>query len=203
MPRVNKERVALLKEFIRDYRSDNDRFPSFSEMQAGMNYSSRQTLQADIKRLKEEGFLIADDAGRLTFSSAAGDVKGIATSVVGSVRCGSPTEAHEEIEGFVILPTVIFGADKNLVLLKAKGDSMKGKQIVDGDLLVVRKQPTANVGEIVIALLDSGETTCKTLRKDNNGNYYLEAANNDYSDIWPEGTWCIYGVVRHAIHNFA
>ena len=199
---TDTKRVTALKEYVKGFRTDNDRFPTFQEIFDGCGYKSRQTLQADIRRLIEEGFLVTDARGRISFSAAADGIKGTATSVVGSVRCGSPTEAQEEIEGCVILPTAIFGADKNLVLLKAKGDSMKDRQITDGDLLVVRKQPAAEVGEIVIALLENGETTCKTLRKDDNGNCYLEAANADYADIYPEGEWCIYGVVRQAIHNF-
>ena len=200
---TDTKRVTALKEFAKTFRTDNDRFPTFREMFDGCGYKSRQTLQADIRRLIDEGFLVAGEHGRLSFSDVAGGgIKGTATSVVGSVRCGAPAEAQEEIEGCVILPTAIFGADKNLVLLKAKGDSMKGKQITDGDLLVVRRQPTAEVGDIVIALLEGGETTCKTLRKDGNGNCYLEAANNEYDDIYPEGTWHIYGVVRQAIHDY-
>lgn len=202
MRTTDKNRVNALKEYIRCFRIDYDRFPTFREMLNGCEYVSRQTLQADIRRLIDEGFLVSGEHGRISFSDAADGIKGNAISVVGSVRCGSPTEAQEEVEGCVILPTAIFGTDKNLVLLRAKGDSMKDRQISDGDLLVVRRQSSADVGDIVIALLDTGETTCKILRKDDIGNYYLEAANSEYSDIHPEGTWCIYGVVRQAIHDF-
>ncbi len=199
---IDRNRVEALKEYLKAFRTDNDRFPTFREIFEGRGYKSRQTLQVDISRLKEEGFLTATENGHLSFTDTAGDFKGTAIAVVGSVRCGAPEEAVEEVEGCVIFPTSIFGSDKNLVLLKAKGDSMKNKQISDGDLLIVRKQPSADIGEIVIALLETGDTTCKILRKDSAGKCYLEAANPDYQDIYPEGAWCIYGIVQHVIHSF-
>ena len=201
MRTTDKNRVNALKEYIRCFRIDYDRFPTFREMLNGCEYVSRQTLQADIRRLIDEGFLVAGEHGRISFSDAADGIKGNAISVVGSVRCGSPTEAQEEVEGCVILPTSIFGTDKNLVLLRAKGYSMKDRQISDGELPVVRKQPVAEAGNIVIACLCDGEATCKTLKRDEDGFYYLHPENPDYCDIVPCEGWYIYGVVRQVIHS--
>ena len=200
MRTINLDRIKRLEGFIKAFRTDHDCFPTFAEMYEGLNYKSSQTLQADVRRLKERGFLDAESK-TVTFSSPKGAIKGVPATIVGSIRCGEPAEAREEIEGHVILPAAIFGADKDLVLLKAVGDSMKDAQISDGDLLVVRKQPTAEVNNIVIACLCDGEATCKTLKKDDDGFYYLHPENNEYTDIVPCEGWYIYGVVRQVIHN--
>ena len=78
--------------------------------------------------------------------------------------------------------------------------------IFDGDLLVVRKQPTAKLGDTVIAMLDDGESTCKILAE-KNGKYYLRAANDEVNeigkrkyDVYPESDWSIFGVVDFVIH---
>lgn len=201
MRTIDEGRIKSLEEFITAFRTDHDCFPTFAEMYEGLNYKSSQTLQADVRRLKERGFLDAESKS-VAFSSPYGTVKGVPATIVGSVRCGEPTEAREEIEGHVILPAAIFGADKDLVLLKATGDSMKDAQISDGDLLVVRKQPDAMVNDIVIACLCDGEATCKTLKMDDDGSYYLHPENAEYTDIIPCEGWYIYGVVRQVIHKF-
>ena len=201
MRSINEDRIKRLEVFIKTYRTEHDGFPTFADMYKGLSYTSSQTLQADVRRLKERGFLDAESK-TVSFSSPKGAIKGVPATIVGSVRCGEPTEAREEIEGNVILPTAIFGADKDLVILKAKGNSMKNAQITDGDLLIVRKQPDAMVNDIIIACLCDGEATCKTLKKDEDGFYYLHPENPDYSDIVPCEGWYIYGVVRQVIHKF-
>ena len=78
--------------------------------------------------------------------------------------------------------------------------------IFDGDLLVVRKQPMAELGDTVIAMLEGGESTCKIL-DEKNGRYYLRAANDELNekgkrkyDVYPKSDWSIFGVVDYVIH---
>ena len=79
--------------------------------------------------------------------------------------------------------------------------------IFDGDLMVVRAQPNADVGEVVIARIDNEEATAKVLARAN-GKYYLKPANDEvdangnkiYKDIHPKGNWEIIGVVDNVIH---
>ena len=80
--------------------------------------------------------------------------------------------------------------------------------IFDGDLMVVKLQKSANVGEVVIARVNNEEATAKVLAK-KNGKYYLKPANDEvdkygervYQDIHPEGEWEILGVVDNVIHS--
>ena len=80
--------------------------------------------------------------------------------------------------------------------------------IFDGDLMVVRVQKTAKVGDVVIARVNNEEATAKVLARENR-KYYLKPANDEvdehgnrvYNDIYPEGEWEILGVVDNVIHS--
>ena len=101
----------------------------------------------------------------------------------------------------------IFGEEEHFIL-RANGQSMIKRGIFDGDLMVVKVQNTAEIGEVVIARLNQDEVTAKVLACDH-GQYYLEPANDEvdeegnsiYVDIHPEGEWDILGVVDRVIHT--
>jgi repressor LexA len=106
----------------------------------------------------------------------------VSLPVVGTVRAGAPQPAMEEIEGY-------FAVDPGLrrggaFFLRVKGDSMIGAGILDGDLALVRPQPTAANGEIVVALID-GEATLKR--------FFLEP---DHIRLQPENPFLPPIVVR-------
>ncbi len=101
--------------------------------------------------------------------------------VLGSVPAGNPSEAIEGIEDYLYL-------EKGMVLngtyfaLKVKGDSMVGAGIYEGDTIVVRQQPDAEDGEIVVAKVDGSEGTVKRLRKKGT-EVYLQPENPKYEPI--------------------
>ena len=80
--------------------------------------------------------------------------------LVGSIRCGDPESEEAEVEMYVSLPEAIFGKGE-FYLLRAAGDSMEDEDICDGDLVLIRKQPDCEVGDIVVALDENGENTLK------------------------------------------
>lgn len=84
--------------------------------------------------------------------------------VVGSIACGTPMLAEQNIETYLPIPTDFLGAGSYFIL-KAYGESMINAGIDDGDMVIVRKQETAEEGQIIVALID-GETTLKR--------YYLD-----------------------------
>ena len=85
--------------------------------------------------------------------------------VVGSIACGTPILAEENIESYLSISPDFLGPGEFFVL-KAKGDSMINVGIHDGDLVIIRKQNAADEGQIVVALTDDGECTLKK--------YYLD-----------------------------
>ncbi len=196
MKKVYQDRVERLWEYMRFYWDKYGRLPSYrSIMGKKIGYHSMATITADIARLKEAGLLFTDDENKT--SIVRSKLQG--QSSVGTVACGSPTEAIEE-ETDEDLSTLLFeGNPENYVIITAKGYSMTGRNIYDGDKLVVRKQPNAAPGEVIIAMI-AGETTCKTLAKDEKG-LYLKPENPTYNDIRPDYEWNIYGIVKHVIHS--
>ncbi|MFM8240959.1 MAG: transcriptional repressor LexA, partial [Actinomycetota bacterium] len=100
--------------------------------------------------------------------------------VLGRIAAGGPILAEEAVETVFPLPREIVG-DGELFLLKVVGDSMVDAAICDGDYVVVRRQPTADNGEIVAALLDD-EATVKTLQR-RDGHTWLLPHNPAYSPI--------------------
>lgn len=100
--------------------------------------------------------------------------------VVGRIAAGGPITAEQHIDDMFALPRQVVGSG-DLFLLQVVGDSMIEAAICDGDWVVVRKQSTANNGEIVAALLDD-EATVKTLKREG-GKQWLLPQNKDYEPI--------------------
>ncbi|RMI08914.1 transcriptional repressor LexA [Cellulomonas triticagri] len=100
--------------------------------------------------------------------------------VVGRIAAGGPILAEQLVEDVFPLPRQLVGAGE-LFLLKVVGDSMVEAAICDGDWVVVRRQPVAENGEIVAAMLD-GEATVKTLKR-TDGHVWLMPQNAAYSPI--------------------
>ncbi len=100
--------------------------------------------------------------------------------VVGRIAAGGPILAEQLVEDVFPLPRQLVGAGE-LFLLKVVGDSMIDAAICDGDWVVVRRQPVAENGEIVAAMLD-GEATVKTLKRAD-GHVWLLPQNAAYSPI--------------------
>ncbi|GEL94268.1 transcriptional repressor LexA [Cellulomonas composti] len=100
--------------------------------------------------------------------------------VVGRIAAGGPILAEQVVEDVFPLPRQLVG-DGELFLLKVAGDSMIDAAICDGDWVVVRRQPVAENGEIVAAMID-GEATVKTLRR-KDGHVWLLPHNAAYAPI--------------------
>ncbi|GAB2454678.1 transcriptional repressor LexA [Xylanimonas ulmi] len=100
--------------------------------------------------------------------------------VVGRIAAGGPILAEQLVEDVFPLPRQLVG-DGELFLLKVQGDSMVDAAICDGDWVVVRRQPVAENGEVVAAMID-GEATVKTLKHDH-GHVWLLPQNPAYAPI--------------------
>lgn len=119
-------------------------------------------------------------------------------ALVGSIPCGEPNEREAMVEEYIPLPVSVFG-NGDFYVLRASGDSMVDAEIRSGDLVVIEKTDTADVGDIVVALTDDRLNTLKRLCYDEQkGCYYLHLENTDYEDIYVSSL-SIQGVARHII----
>lgn len=120
--------------------------------------------------------------------------------LVGAVPCGTPDECEAMVEEYIPLPVSIFG-DGDFYVLRASGDSMIEAGIDSGDLVVIEKQQTASIGDIVVALTDERLNTLKRLCYDDEREcYYLHPENPEYDDIYVQSLR-IQGVARNVIKS--
>lgn len=205
---INEKRLQATLKYIGEYQLRYGKSPTYRQIQKECGHSSLSCVAADVVRLKERGQIESENGtgwkGIKTPSNIRTESSHNAV-IVGAVRCGEPAPAIEDIEASVALPDAIFGKAEH-VILHAKGPSMIKRGIFDGDLLVVRRQKSANYGDTVIAITCDGETTCKILAK-KKGMPYLMAANDEKDgagrrkyDVFPHGEWEIYGIVDYVIH---
>ena len=208
MRSVNEDRLQKTLKYILEYQKRESKTPTYREIQKECGYISLGTVAADVARLKQRHMIESSNESGWSSIKLPNrlSVNGKHNCYIcGAVPCGQPSPAIEDIEATVALPDAIFGRADH-VILHANGPSMIKRGIFDGDLLVVRKQPTAKLGDAVIAMLENGESTCKILAE-KNGKYYLRAANDEVNeigkrkyDVYPESDWSIFGVVDYVIH---
>jgi repressor LexA len=192
-----EEIAAYIKEFI----GSNGYSPSYKEIADHFNVNVN-AIQQPISSLIKKGYLekpagIARGLRLIAGKWNTGDAEIIRSQpevitipLYGKVAAGEPIFADNNIESFISVEKPKRGQGE-LFAVTVTGDSMTDKKIVPHDKLIVRKQNTADDGEIVVALLDE-EVTVKVFRK-GNGDPYLQPANNKYDPIHRPFT--ILGVV--------
>lgn len=163
------------------------------------------TVARYINQLKIRGLIDKDNGGAVAIDPRLFSGRTKTVSLVGTVACGMPILAEENIEGNFQLPVELFGNDEHFMLY-AKGYSMIDKGIYNGDIIVAKKQAVAEDGQVVVALIDNEATAKIFYRK--RGKVVLRAANDsvdeygnrNYPDIVTENC-SILGIVDNVIHR--
>lgn len=152
-------------------------------------------IRRDPKRPRAMEVVLPDETGEPETASA-GDLHTPSTSVnvplVGRIAAGIPITAEEQIEDVFTLPEQLVGQGE-LFLLQVVGDSMVDAAICDGDWVVVRRQPVAQKGEIVAAMIE-GEATVKTFMQ-RDGHVWLMPHNPSFAPILGDGAEILGKVV--------
>lgn len=121
---------------------------------------------------------LSDPAPRPDHDSARGVSGSIEIPVVGRIAAGSPISAIQSPIRTLSLPSDFLAAGEHFAL-EVSGESMVGEGILDSDTVIIRRQDTANSGDIVVALIDDAEATLKRLQR-RKGMVELEAANPSF-----------------------
>lgn len=141
--------------------------PTVREVQEALGFKAVQTARQHLERLVGEGRLVADRRKARGYRLSGRDVAAPRlVPLLGRVPAGGFDEAIEDPDGYLTVGGTRAGPgadDAELFALRVRGDSMVGAGILPGDLVIVRRQPTARHGDIVVALVDH-EATVKTLR---------------------------------------
>lgn len=149
--------------------------PTVREIGEATALSSTSTVHGHLARLEKNGYILRDPSKprAIEFTKNGLDKLGISAEkgkipLLGVVTAGEPILAVEEATDYFPVPTDLEIDKGNLFMLTIRGDSMINVGILDGDQVIVRKQETANNGDIVIAMTDEDEATCKRFFKEKN-----------------------------------
>ena len=173
------EYCAMIEDYINSFRNRQGSSPSVRQIAAGVGLAVG-TVSKYLSYMRENGILETDGHRSITTRKSKGLMNMLYVPLLGAVSCGIPKFAEENIEEYVCLPESLFGRGE-FFLLRAKGDSMTGAGIEDGDLILIRRQSTADYNQIVVALLDD-EATLKRFRPKQD-HVCLHPENNRYEDI--------------------
>jgi len=179
-------------EFIQDYSAANQVPPTLREIGRAFDLSVG-TVQDQVEALRKKGYLTreASRARGVRLPTVSNQVP-----ILGRVFAGTMHAAYEDVEGHVAVEKAARLSD--LFALRVRGDSMINAGILDGDIVIVRRQPEARDGEIVVARMED-DTTVKRLRLDD-GAPKLCPENPAYRDI--TGPFDIIGVVIELRRRF-
>ncbi len=184
MEKPATERQRRILEVIRAFTAEHGYPPSVREIGELVGLSSSSTIHAHLKALERRGLISRDPtkprALRTENNSPAADA--LVLPVLGRVAAGVPITAQEDVEGEFVLPAGFVPRASDGFMLRVQGDSMVEAAILDGDLILVRPQRSAENGEIVVAMLD-GEATVKRFYREA-GRVRLQPENRAMAPIY-------------------
>lgn len=176
----DKTLMAAIEKFVSDYTDSNGISPTMQEVADGVG-SSKATVQRYIAQLCDDGIL--DYSGYRTMTSTKTKAAAIRVPVLGTIACGIPKFAEENIEEYVRLPVALFGKG-NFFILRAYGDSMIEAGIDNGDLVLIRQQNYADEGQFVVALMEDEATLKRFYPEPKKHRIRLHPENSRMDDIY-------------------
>ncbi|HEX2426765.1 MAG TPA: transcriptional repressor LexA [Gaiellaceae bacterium] len=183
-------------QFLAEYVDAHGYPPTVREIGDAVGLASPSTVHAHLANLERAGLLRRDPTkpraielvGRRRETPAPPAVSTPTLPLVGQIAAGAPLLAEESIEDEIAVPEPL-GRDADF-LLRVTGDSMIDAGILDGDIVVVRKQSDARAGEIVVALVgddeSADEATVKTFFRERDGRVRLQPENASLEPLYPD-----------------
>ena len=188
---LNNQKPALdpsYLEKLQDYYAEHKVIPSYSVLATLWGISAKSWVSECVKRYEEAGYLDWTPDKQLKPGAKFFERK-LADS---TVQAGLPNAAVSDGYDLITIDDWLVKIPSKTALVRVKGDSMVDAGIHEGDLLVVEVQPNANVGDIVVAIVDN-EFTVKELAREKSG-FVLKPANKAYPVLRPK-KFEIFGVM--------
>lgn len=195
MKELTEKQKQVLKYIYLSIR-DNNLPPTIREIAGHFNFSSTGTVRDYLKALVQKGYIKLSSHKARAIELIRDNLFSI--PILGKVQAGLPTLAVEEIEGYLNLDSLIFSDDSTFAL-RVRGDSMVDAGIMPDDLVLVRKQSTAQNGETIVALIGEDATVKKLQRR--GSSYVLEPANPKYQPIPLDDSVSIIGKVVSVVRR--
>ncbi|WP_099974888.1 transcriptional repressor LexA [Lactobacillus terrae] len=187
MSKLEGSKQLQILSYIHEHLSEKGYPPTVREICDEVNLSSTSTVHGHLSRLEKKGYIQRDPSKPRTIEVTelgldAIGVKSTDIPILGQVAAGVPITAERNPEGFFPIPPDLNRDSGELYMLEINGESMINAGILDGDYVIVHEQNTAKNGEIVIALTDEIETTCKRFYKESD-HIRLQPENDEMDPI--------------------
>jgi len=204
MTELTKRQRQVL-DYIQSVQQTAGATPTLREIAAHFGFASSRASADHLVALKRKGFITSDPnkarSVRITTPLTRLRNPTVDIPLFGSIPAGPPQDREADAEGCVSVDvaTLGFKPNRNAFALRVNGDSMIGKQIVSGDVVILEHGPEPRHGQIVAALID-GASTLKTFLI-RGGKPYLKAENPKYPDLLPAQELLIQGVFKALIRR--
>ena len=178
-PLTNRQKEAL--DFISSFITTKGYSPSLKELASFLKTENLSTAQYFIQELEKKGHLKRDPHKSRGITPAVQKQK---APLLGLIAAGEPIEPIEDSEPIQVPTNIKLNKNDSYYALKVKGDSMIDMGVLDNDVVLVKHQMTADIGDVVVGITEKG-ATLKILSKDN-GQIVLKPRNQKYKTIIPE-----------------
>lgn len=186
------EYLAKLQDYYADWKS----IPSYAALCGVLGIASKSWVKAVLDRLCQAGF-IERTPNAMWIPTRQFFARPLAES---TVQAGMPVSVTATQGEYFVIDEMLIDTPSLTTMITVKGDSMIDAAIHDGDIAVVEKRNFANIGDIVVAIVDN-DFTLKTLDKED-GQFILRPANPAYPVIYPRGSLEIFGVLVGLIRKY-
>ncbi|HEV2435867.1 MAG TPA: transcriptional repressor LexA [Verrucomicrobiae bacterium] len=199
------KRQRQILDFVLSAHRAGESVPTLREIAAHFGFNSTRAAADHLDALKRKGF-IESEPGKARALRVTSPLTKLRSRIVdiplfGAIPAGMPQTREQDAEGCITVDveSVGFKPTRNTFALRVRGDSMVGRHILDGDIVVLEHGPDPRNGQIVAALID-GESTLKTFIV-KGGKPYLKAENPKYPDLLPAQELMIQGVFKALIRR--
>ena len=196
----NEEVMYRIVEYIDEYYLANDFVPTIQEIADKIGFN-KGTISKYIQEMADKGMIDLTSGWRSIRTKKMNKVKSGTAYIplVGVIACGTPMLAEENVESYISI-TADFLGQGHFFALRARGNSMIGANIEDGDIVIVRQQDTAEIGEIIVALIDDEATLKRYFVDEDKRKVRLHPENPDLRDMYFDSIE-IQGVVKKVIKD--
>ena len=185
MPSITNKQLEIL-EYIKNTILSEGYPPALREICEAVHLRSTSSVHAHLATLEKNGYIRRDPAKPRTieilddlFNFSTREMVNI--PVVGTVAAGEPILAEERVEDYFPFPAEVLHTDKEVFMLRDKGESMINAGIKPGDKIMVEQQDTAENGEIVVALIEDSATVKRFYKEQDH--YRLQPENDTMEPI--------------------
>lgn len=201
------EKQEQVLELLRGYQLEHGASPTIRELKEMLGVSSDNSVLKHLDALEQKGFISRRDEGPRSIQMLESvrqrleQPTDFRLPVLGFIPAGGPVVTEEYIQDWIAVGEDMVYRLKDSFLLRVTGDSMINAGIHEDDLVVVCSSLEPRIGDIVVGMVDGGNTV-KRLARDKNGQRYLQPENPKYDPIYAEGDLQVQGVVTGLVRFY-